>query len=278
MNDLDRAIVATLQAEASEASMRTDTPGELDRLDERLDGVDRTRRRWQWGAAAAAVAVAAAVVAFVVMGRPTAAPAPPITSPTPSSPSPTIPFRAVTTSMTPNLTADLPYWAALATSGGQGVGYANYDQADCGTSACPSDGQRKIKMLTVVQMYRLQDGPRITRNPSYAVDLAAWEAIPSLGYGTVSDRTTTKVDGRPAVVLTVSATKDMPGLAACDSPSAPAVDCFAPQKDRTYRIAIVDQGPGEPPTLLWESTNADDPALDDVLAEFDTWLATVRFD
>lgn len=77
MTALESAIVATLRAEAEEAAMTTDSPGEFEVLSSRLDDLDdlQRRRRRTWLVAAAAAAVLA-VVAVVVL-RPTSAPVAP---------------------------------------------------------------------------------------------------------------------------------------------------------------------------------------------------------
>lgn len=87
MNDLDRAIVATLRAEAREAEMRTDTPLQYEELSSRLDDVDRSRTRTRWLAAAAAVA-AVGLGAWLLSGFGHVTSAPPVTpGPATSSPS-----------------------------------------------------------------------------------------------------------------------------------------------------------------------------------------------
>ena len=276
MNAFERTLAAALRDEAGEIAMSTDINAGREALDDKLDNVDRGRRRWLWGVGAVLVAVAAVVLAFVVTSRPVARPAPPVDRVTPS-PSATLAFRVETSLMTPNVTADLPYWTALASNVDQGVGYDVFDQFDCGSSPCPSDKQLKIRFMTVKQMYRPQDGRTMTKNPSFSVYTDAWLSVMARGAATITDKISTTVGGRPAVAMTATFSQDVLGLAMCQRETDAPTDCFYPQKARTYRLAIVDQGAGRPPTLFYESMNADNPAPSAVISEFDTWLSTVRF-
>ena len=238
MNAFERTLAAALRDEAGEIAMSTDINAGREALDDKLDNVDRGRRRWLWGVGAVLVAVAAVVLAFVVTSRPVARPAPPVDRVTPS-PSATLAFRVETSLMTPNVTADLPYWTALASNVDQGVGYDVFDQFDCGSSPCPSDKQLKIRFMTVKQMYRPQDGRTMTKNPSFSVYTDAWLSVMARGAATITDKISTTVGGRPAVAMTATFSQDVLGLAMCqqetDAPTGPllpAEGTHLPPRDR----------------------------------------------
>jgi hypothetical protein len=99
MNDLETAITATLQANAREAAMSTDTTRESERLERRLDAIEHRRRSVWVGIVAAAAAAVIVGGVFVVAGKVSAP------SPTPaaggggseSAPASTAPSRLVGT-------------------------------------------------------------------------------------------------------------------------------------------------------------------------------------
>jgi hypothetical protein len=78
--------------------------------------------------------------------------------------------------------------------------------------------------------------------------------------------------------MTVSFTKPVKGLAYCHTPTSAIDDCWAATgARRTYVLSVVDQGKGRPPTLLYESWRTGNPSENTFPAQYDTWLATVRF-
>ncbi len=276
MNEIERAITATMRADAQEASMKTDMFSHRVELNERLDSVDRRRGWTRVGLAVAAAA--AVVVAGVIVVATRSQTVPPATGPdATASPTPTVsasPFAFSSSDLTPDLTVDLPAWTRTS-SPASGAGSVVFDQPGCDVDPCPPNQALKIRMYSVLQMYRPND-TTMTRNPTYAAVLAVWDGLADLGFGTATDRSTTTVDGRPAVTMTLAMDKDAPGTAFCETPTTAAADCFFPIAGRTYRLAVVNQGQ-QPPTVLYESYNTGDPAADSVHAEFATWLATVSF-
>lgn len=101
MNELETAITATFQAEAEGAAMTTDTTHEHEILSDRLDDVDRHRRRITWvGAIAAAAAIVPVVVGVRTFGT--------SRTPEPVSPSPSSAARHVTTTFRPTVSLVVP--------------------------------------------------------------------------------------------------------------------------------------------------------------------------
>ena len=102
MNDFESTLTAALQAEADKTTLAVDTMPAAQRLESRLDAIDRGRRRRTWVTVIAVGAVAVVAVAVVLAGRQTlrSAPLEPI-----QPPAPTIPGGEV-------LAADpfLPHW------------------------------------------------------------------------------------------------------------------------------------------------------------------------
>jgi hypothetical protein len=120
-------------------------------------------------------------------------------------------------------------------------------------------------------------GTTTVTKPSYAALVADWKAVQPLGYGTVSDVTTTTVGGRPATTMTVAVTRSADGLAFCDSPTTPQDTCAGIQTGSVLHLAVVDQGTRNAPMVLWENSATGDTDSPSAASEFATWLATVRF-
>ena len=273
MNEFAEALSATLHERAQETAMSIDMPQAERQLRESIRSADRRRRVWVAVAAAAAfLAVAGIAFAF---NRPTAQPAQPKPSHSQSA-LPQVRYPANASQLTPPLTAQLPFWVANAHDTSADPGTYLYNQENC--LPCQTGRDLKIQLYSVRYMYPL-DATEILR-PSYTAYVNAWEAVQPLGYGTVTDIATTTVGGRPATTMTVNFTESSNGLAACNGPAGSRTDtnnCWYSVAGRTVRLAIVDQGKGQPPTLLYESSNTDNPNSQAITAEFTTWLNTVRF-
>lgn len=274
MNDFASALSTALHEEAREIAMSADMQHAESQLQENIRSADRRRRVWVAVAAAAAFLIAVAGVAFA-FNRPTAQPAHPTPSPSQSA-QPQVRYPANASQLTPPLTAQLPYWVAEAHDNSADRGVYLYNQERC--LPCQTGRDLKIQLYSVRYMYPL-DATKILR-PSYTAYVDAWEAVQPLGYGTVTDIATTTVGGRPATTMTVNFTKSSNGLAACNEMArsrTDTVNCWYGVGGRTLRLAIVDQGTGQPPSLLVESSNTDNPNSQAITAEFTTWLNTVRF-
>jgi hypothetical protein len=274
MNGFASALSTALHEEAREIAMSANMQHAERELLENIRSADRRRRVWVAVAAAAAFLIVVAGIAFA-FNRPTAQPAQPNPSPSQSA-LPQVRYPANAAQLTPPLTAQLPYWVADAhDTSADRDGYF-YNQESC--LPCETGRDLKIQLYSVRYMYPL-DATAILR-PSYTAYVNAWEAVQPLGYGTVTNIATTTVGGRPATTLTVNFTKPSNGLAVCKGPGDSRTDtgsCWYGVAGRTLRLAIVDQGKGQPPTLLYESSNTDNPTSQAITAEFTTWLNTVRF-
>ena len=88
MNDFESTLTAALQAEADKTTQAVDTMPAAQRLESRLDAIDRGRRRRTWVTVIAVGAVAVVAVAVVLAGRQTlrSAPLEPIQPPAPTIP------------------------------------------------------------------------------------------------------------------------------------------------------------------------------------------------
>jgi hypothetical protein len=268
MNEFAEALSATLQDRAQETAMSIDMQQAERQLQEAIRSAERRRRIWIAAVAAAAVVVVAAGIT-VAIKRPTSQPAQPAGPNPATSQAATTPVQFTATDLHPALTVRLPHWTAAASHGSDTGDYASaYDFE-------PSNGGRDIHLLSVGWMYPL-DTYQITK-PTYAALVADWKSVQPFGYGTVSDVTTTTVGGKPATTMTVVVTKAGAGLAFCDSPTTDQYTCAGINPGSTLHLAIVDQGNGYPPTLLWENSATGDTASPSPSAEFATWLATVRF-
>ena len=276
MNAYEHILATALREKVGEIAMTTDINEGREVLDRNLDAVDRYKRRWRWGTGVAVLAVAAAVVAFLWVFRP-ATQAKPSPAVSPSSSASSIPFHFTTSELHPNITVDLPYWAALVPDAGQGPNFSQFEQDPCGTAAaCPAGKDRKIKFYSVQFMHGWQDGPRLTANPTYQNYLATWNALPSLGYGSIRDRGTTTIGGHPAQLLTFDATKKTPGFASCETEFMAPADCWGANAGRTYRVALVDMGKGIP-MFFYESMNTNPAGEASMIAEFNSLLQTITF-
>jgi hypothetical protein len=281
MNEFATALSAALHEEAKEIAMSADMQQAQRQLEDSIRSADRRRRAWVAVAAAAAVVVVAGL-AFG-LNRPSAQPGRPGPSPTQPARA-SVPYPLDAFMLTPPLTAQLPGWVtspnalAVKNQGNVSFGAGYCSNPTNPTALCPNGQDRAIRLLSVRYMYPL-DATKITE-PSYAQYVNDWKAVQRLGYGTVSDVTTTTVGGKPATTMTVSLTKGTFGLAQCLTATSPKVSdpCYQTLPARTLYLAIVNHGSGQPLTLLFEGLNAANTAdARAVATEFTTWLATVRF-
>jgi hypothetical protein len=278
MNDFASVLTAALQKDAKETEMSVDMQKAETQLKESIAAAKRRRTVWAGVLAAAAVIIIVAGAAFAFL-RPTTKAGPVAPSPS-TSPSAQVLFP-FTAQMTPPLTAQLPAWVARAEVFSNGAGGATFAQTNCDApSGLCADGQdRRIDVLPIRHMYALDSDTSIS--PTYAQFVAAWSDVQRLGYGNVTDVTTTTVDGQRATTMRVALTKPVNGLAGCESATAKKNEggCFGLVPGVTLDLAIIYRGAGQPPTLLWESHNSTNKAETEAIAtEFLSWLATVQLD
>jgi hypothetical protein len=210
---------------------------------------------------------------------------------TPSSPSgqpattdesttsaPVIPY--FNSSLTPPISLSMPSWTAHASADGS-FGSVIFTEADCaglgGQFPCAADQDLKLRVLSVTFFYAKEGVVNFTRNPSYADYVTHLDALATSGVARTVDRAPVRVGGRSAVVMSLSVLHDAPGALACAFESDPAGDCASLVAGRAARMAVVDQGAGVPPTVLYLSLNGDAPDRDERFTELDTMLSTVTF-
>ncbi len=196
MNDFESVLSTALRAEAEEISMNVDMQKAADSIDVRIDRAERRKRRQSWMVVAAAAVVIVAIVlgARLFTGRGVAQPVSP--KPTPS------PMTVTTSTMTPNFTIALPGWTRDVPLEGveSDTGQAGWSQKDCSqlpTRLCPVGEDLRVRFFSVRAMYRPQDGPTVTSDPTYAQYVAYIASLPAAGAATVSPPTLSRsVDDR----------------------------------------------------------------------------------
>jgi hypothetical protein len=202
----------------------------------------------------------------------------PGTSKTSATSGPSIPYS--NSSLTPPISLSLPPWTAHASAGGW-FGSVLFAEADCadlgGRSPCSADQDLKLRVLSVTFFYPQDGAPTMTRNPSYADYVSHLETLMTSGVAKITDRAPATVGGRSAVVMSLSVVHDAPGAVACAFDSDPAAECSSLVAGRAVRMAVVDQGAGLPPTVVYLSLNADAPDHDERFTELDTTLGSVTF-
>lgn len=270
MNDLDALLRRALHDEATEISMTTDMHEAEQKLDQKYRQADRRRRvLYTVGGLAAAAVLAALVVGGLRLG--TNQTAPPVTQPT-------VPSGVAFTSenITPTVKATLPGWtAATDVVNEKAPTRQQFKQATECTGLCPDGQDRGLYFFTAKQAYPANVAT-LVQDPTYDQYVALWRSLPQ-GTAVVSGVTTTTIGGRPATVMDVRFVKQVFGLVPCVTPYDAAKDCNTINAGRSWRLAIVDQGPGNAPTLMNEAWNTDNPQAAEFAAEFDSWSATVTF-
>ena len=268
----------TRRTKRREIVVSTDQHNASEELLSRLDHVEGRRRRWYAvtaSAAAAAVVVAVVVAAFVM--RSPARTDSPLPASTHSS-APTFPYS--NTSLTPTISLDMPSWTTHASVAG-GFGLVNFDEADCaklgGQLPCPAGQDLKLRLLSLTSFHRQDGSGAVASDPSYPAYLTYLDSLGTSGVVVPSDRASITVGGRPATVVSFAVKRDAPGGLACAYPTDPAPTCASLVAGRAARMAVVNQGAGVPPTVLYISLNGDARDRDERFAEFDTMLTTVTF-
>lgn len=278
MTELEYAITATLRAESQEAAVTTDTASESQKLDARLDAVDRTHRHRTWTlVAVAAAAVVVAVVGVRALGGSSSGEV--------IAPVPQVGKSYSTSSFIVPFTVTLPAWTngILAPATEETDRHVVWEQSDCtkggGPVLCPDGSDARLRFVTPVNLYRPQDGPVSSPVPDYTGYVAYLRALGPTGDASVSEVSATKVDGRPATVLTITPRAALYGALGCEAPFDAAKDCWGiVDDDKTHvflRLAVIDVG-GTTPLLTWTRVNRSNPQSPRLMAEFDTMLTTLR--
>jgi hypothetical protein len=278
VNDYERTIAATLQAQAQEASMKTRTPDQHDALDVRLDRVDRSRRRWQVSGALVAAAAVIAIVAFLVGGRPALSGQPggvgvsPTASPSPSSASPSVtPSRDATYRSAGFVTpfvVTLPEWARDGSVDPKvDTNHVTFNR--CADNACLGFAFLKPTALPQAGTSTVLPGSM----PAYKQYVAYLKSLATAGSAEISGLRTTTIDGRRATVLTVSPTVDLPKGVGCEKADGTSDDCWDFFADTPTHLAVIDQG--ATPLVVLMRTNGDTPDFLSWMSTFDAAVASL---
>ena len=256
MNVFESTLASALHDEAQEMAMSTDLNDGREILDNRLDDVDRGRRRWQvvGGLVAAAAAAAVALAAVAVLGRsapPPAMPVEPATGPL---------FRA--TGFQPAFSANLPAWVAevMTSPTEQTADTVTWNRCE-ERPACIGLDAYTIRYLTRGS----------TEPATYADYLARMEELRRAGAIDVTDsRQTTVIGGRP-LPSTRSPT---------NGDTADGMGCFTTLRcqdfytDNLARYAVVDTGSA--PLVIGMRTFVENPQGPVWIDQLGGMLATLR--
>jgi hypothetical protein len=132
------------------------------------------------------------------------------------------------------------------------------------------DGTRALRVLHPVEVYP----PGSTKPTAPPEEFEQYVLGQAESGVTLTDQVDAKVDGRPALVLTVNAPEDVNGSLGCPEAGLPADACFGPGTEFALRLAITETDAG--PLLIWLRVAADA----DLTAEarhFAEVLAGIRF-
>ena len=259
MNEFERAVVATLRADAQEAAMNTDTFSEAETLDDRLDRIDHDSRvrRTVVGVvaiAAAAVLAIAAVALWPNLNR--------NAQPTTPAPAPSASYTSAF--FVDPFTATLPAWLddgrtrqVYRSSSYQYWNHCATD-ADCGDlSVSWVSGVATASSVVSV------DAPGLVDHLT---------ALGTAGRIRITSTSSTTVGGRPATDLRVQTIRDIPGALGCGS-----VACQDITGASLARYVVVDMGPGAAPVLVWADAPQTNVRASTWMSQLDTFLHTLRF-
>lgn len=287
MSSFESTLATALRDEAREITMSTDLNDGLDVLENRLDDVDRTRRRRWVAAGAAAAAAAIAVLGIAALLRSPSTP-PPATQPsptaegrswssTPASDSPTAFRRPLSLRLPPLLTAssftehEKPAHAIL----GQGEGTCDATLS----SPCPDGQDAFMVILDPKSIYDPRKAPASSPMPGYAAYVSFIDSLNDPGWTTSDRSTTTTADGHRVTLWTVAGDGIHNGAIGCNAAGDALESCFgsydATAQPTVARFAVVDVG--ATPVVVWMDLNAANPKLPDMVRQFDHMMTTVRF-
>jgi hypothetical protein len=135
-----------------------------------------------------------------------------------------------------------------------------------------SDGSRKVRILSPVVVYP----PGSSTTTPIPKDYVSYLLGQAANGGHFVERVDTKVDGRPATVLTATTSHSLDGSLGCPDTGISAGDCFGLQPEVIARLAVItaDQGP----LLIWLRNDVDNhPDMKVETQRFAQFLAGVHF-
>ena len=280
MNDYELALVTALRAEGEEIAMSVDTHRAADEFESRMEHADRSRRAVYWVAAAAAVGVIGVSAllagnwsdqsAHVMPGGPTRSD-PPADGTTYTSTSFVVPF-----------TVTLPSWLSGRTSSGQARSHNVYWETRPCTSTSRDCWHRKraVAFSSPFAVHRPGTaGPQPV--PNYEDYLAFLDSLETTSGLSITERASTSVDGRPTMVMTLTASR-IPDDARpfCDQSQGierfdRVDDCMFPEVGRPLRLAVVNNGT-TPLVIHLTGTTDDATNWPTLTQDFSTMLSSVR--
>lgn len=266
MSSVEDAVVATLRADADDASRSADTAAAWQALRARLDSADRARTRRRWGgiAAIAAVAAAAVVLAVLVVGRPTAE----------VPPAQGTGWTGEGLYARPQL--QLPAWAAGLDPLVSAPRLARWAQDDCGQNPCEPGKDRVLAVylpLTAWDPAAGASGEVLTwaKAAEYFSELTQRPGVVPGAQPAFTQQLT--VNAGAANVAVITTTDDVPGALGCSQLDASPGDCQSFVRGTRNVIAVVDAG--NAPLVVWSSALVStDAAAQD--AEMSQVLASLR--
>jgi hypothetical protein len=261
MNPIQAQLRDVLRAEAREAAMSTQTQHEFEVLTSRLEALDR-RSRTQRIILAAVAAVAALLAGAALVSFLRAPQVAPVVPPEPDFTS---------TSFGVPFSVDLPAWtdqlSSTTSPTSEAPGWVTWNR-------CPDPETECIGLSFNRYSTVNRDGVRtpvtVSSYYDYLKSLAADDQIDITGEQPAT------VDGRPAIVLTITGKEDLPNGLGCHRDGS--CDQFFPGVPGRY--AIVDtQGldPQGAVLVLWTRSGAVAAAESTWLDDFDKTLASFRF-
>jgi hypothetical protein len=221
MNDLESVLSAALRDEAEEISMSVDMNKGGAQLDQRLDDVDRSKRRTRWlvVAASAAAAVAVAVLAWRGLSTTSTLPVEPGPVPSSSSPSPSSPGPSPTKGFTSTafgvpFVADLPRWTGSLDT----PNWPTSQQPEWVTwNRCPDPATECVGLSFNRYSYVYDEKKSQYVKVGYTSYLAYLENLRKTGLIDITDRTALTVGGRPATLFAITGRADLPSGIGCHS-------------------------------------------------------------
>lgn len=270
MNPFESTLVTALRDEALETAMNTDLNEGRDILENRLDDVDRGRRRWMVVGGALAATAAVAAIAYLALGRPVASPEP--ADPTPS-PSATASETFRSSKFAFPFTARAPQWVSEALDEPTSENLRHVTWNRCEGNICIG---LTFLSLSVLDPFGLEERSD-TAMPGYDAYLDYLDSLVASGKATISDRIDRTIDGRPAIVMTVMPLSEVPDGVGCEAGDGTTDDCWDFIEGVATRMAVVDVGSSNPLVILTRTPpdNVNGPAW---TAQFDPMLDSVTLD
>jgi hypothetical protein len=269
MNQLEIAITDSLRAQAQGAAMATDTPHEQEILESRLDVIDHQThtRRIIWGTVAA---VAAAVL--IVVGARTFLGSTTSQQDTVGPPAPKHLYTSEGFAV-PFTVDSLPSWLTTHTLNldGQHTDALYWNR-------CPQNSNECIGLAftRMASVKASESAPQV--KVDYKGYVAYLDRLGRSGKVSITGRRSTTVDGRPAIVYSITSPTDQPTGLGCHVDDTLGCEEFFPGVPGKY--AVVDTGSLDPSgavLVIYTRAGGVGPAEEGWLEQFDQMLTTLKF-